>query len=183
MRIWIASNPLSSSYNDALRLAQSVCQCLAGVVGLLKLAESGFNCTFLVTLRDGLEIARAIPQSRLPKRFDVTALLAMIEYMRAAGRPVPKIYGYAPDADNAARTAYILMERLRGLTARRRVARFGRRGSCVCHSPAGAALGEDDGAVVPRRLESSRDLEKAGGGPVCQWMMTRDSASAMIRVC
>lgn len=42
--------------------------------------------------------------------------VATIEYMRSSGLHVPKIYGYSPESDNAAATAYILMESVQGST-------------------------------------------------------------------
>ncbi|KAI0044477.1 kinase-like protein [Auriscalpium vulgare] len=118
-------------YNEALRLeerriafdvdglrrlaAESVNQSLADVVSLSKLAEGGFNRTFLITLRDGQQIVARIPYPMtVPKYYAVASEVATIEYLRSSGLPVPRIYGYSPDSDNDARTAYILMEFVQG---------------------------------------------------------------------
>lgn len=39
-----------------------------------------------------------------PKYCAIASEVATIEYMRSSGLPVPKIYGYSPDSDNAAGT-------------------------------------------------------------------------------
>jgi len=50
----------------------------------------------------------------VPKYYAVASEVATIEYMCSSVLPVPKIYGYSPDSDNAAGTGYILMEFVRG---------------------------------------------------------------------
>jgi aminoglycoside phosphotransferase (APT) family kinase protein len=102
---------------DGLRrlAAESVNQSLADVVSLSKLAQGGFNHVFLITLRDGLQMVARIPYPiTAPKYYAVASEVATIEYLRSSGLPVPKIYGYSPDSNNAARTAYISMEFVQG---------------------------------------------------------------------
>lgn len=50
----------------------------------------------------------------VPKYYAITSQVATIEYLHSSGLPAPKIYGYSPDSDNAAGTAYILMEFVQG---------------------------------------------------------------------
>jgi len=50
----------------------------------------------------------------VPKYYAIASEVATIEYMRSSGLPVPRIYGYSPDSENAAGTAYILMEFVQG---------------------------------------------------------------------
>ncbi|KAI0030598.1 kinase-like domain-containing protein [Vararia minispora EC-137] len=118
-------------YNDALRheerrlefdvdglrriAAESINQSLDDVVSLSKLAEGGFNRSFLITLRDGRQMVARVPYPvTVPKYYAVASEVATIEYLRSCGLPTPKIYGYSPDSHNAARTAYILMEFVQG---------------------------------------------------------------------
>lgn len=119
------------SYNDALRhkerrlvfdveglcrlAAESVNQNPSNIVSLSKLAEGGFNRTFLITLRDNFQMVARIPYPvTVPKFYAVASEVATVELLRSSGLPVPKIYGYSPDSDNAAGTEYIFMEFVRG---------------------------------------------------------------------
>lgn len=80
-----------------------------------KLSEGGFNRTFIITLRDGRQIVARIPYPiTVPKYYTVASEVATIEYLRSSGLPAPEIYRYSPDSDNAAGTAYILMEFVQG---------------------------------------------------------------------
>jgi len=119
------------SYNDALRheerkltfdvdglrrlAAESVNQNLTDVVSLLKLAEGGFNRTFVITLRGGQQMVARVPYPMTgPKYYAVASEVATIEYLLSCGIPAPEIYGYSADSDNAAGTPYILMEFVQG---------------------------------------------------------------------
>lgn len=119
------------SYNDALRrrerrlafdvdglcrlVAESVGRSPTDVVNMSKLAEGGFNRTFLITLRDGFQMVARIPYPvTSPKFYSVASEVATLEFLRASGLPVPEIYGYSPDSDNAIGTEYILMQFVRG---------------------------------------------------------------------
>ncbi|KAL5523379.1 hypothetical protein ACEPAF_1646 [Sanghuangporus sanghuang] len=119
------------AFNDALRhaerrrifdveglrrlAAQSVGRSPADVVNLSKLAEGGFNRTFLITLRDDFQMVARIPYpSTVPKYYAVASEVATMEFLRSSGLPVPQVYGYSPASDNAANTEYIFMEFMRG---------------------------------------------------------------------
>lgn len=119
------------SYNDALRqkerrlafdvdglrrlAAESVNKTAEDVVSLSKFAEGGFNRIFIVTLRDGQQIVARIPcPMTIPRSHIVASEVATIEYLRSHGLPAPKIYGYSPESNNAAGTAYIMMELVHG---------------------------------------------------------------------
>ena len=81
----------------------------------MKLAEGGFNRTFVVALRDGrLVLARVPYPMMVPDYYAVASEVATIEYQRSCGVPVPEIYGYSADSHNAAGTPYILMEFVHG---------------------------------------------------------------------
>lgn len=85
------------------------------VVSISKLAEGGFNRTFVITLRDGQQVVARVPYPMtVPNYYAVASEVATIEYQRSRGIPVPKVYGYSADSDNVARTPYILMEFVHG---------------------------------------------------------------------
>jgi len=50
----------------------------------------------------------------VPRYHTVASEAATIEYLRSHGLPVPEIYGYSPDSNNAVGTAYIMMEFVHG---------------------------------------------------------------------
>ena len=118
-------------FNDALRhaerrlvfdveglrrlAAQSVDRSPADVVNLSKLAEGGFNRSFLITLRDGFQMVARIPYpATVPKYYAVASEVATMDFLRSSGLPTPKVYGYSPESENAAGTEYIFMEFVRG---------------------------------------------------------------------
>ncbi|PPQ82668.1 hypothetical protein CVT24_004340, partial [Panaeolus cyanescens] len=120
-------------YNDALRreerkvvfdvaglsklAAESVNQSPTDVVNTSKLAEGGFNRTFIVTFRDDRKVVARIPYPiTVPNYYAIASEVATIEYQRTCGIPVPEIYGYSADSDNIAGTPYILMEFIPGPT-------------------------------------------------------------------
>ena len=90
-------------------------QNLADVIRLSKLAEGGFNRTFVISLRDGRQMVARVPfPVTAPKYYAVASEVATIQYLRTCGIPAPEIYGYSTDSDNAAGTPYILMEFVQG---------------------------------------------------------------------
>lgn len=85
------------------------------VIGFEKLAEGGFNRSFLITMRDGFQFVARIPYPVTEPKFLVVASeVATMDFMRAHGIPVPKVFGYSADADNSAGTEYIFMELVQG---------------------------------------------------------------------
>ncbi|KAJ7665061.1 protein kinase subdomain-containing protein PKL/CAK/Fmp29 [Mycena polygramma] len=117
--------------NDALRLAgrrlvfnvdglrrlaaQSVDRIPEDVVDLAKLAEGGYNRTFIITMRDGFQMLARIPYPvTVPKYYAVASEVATMAFLRSSGLPIPKVYGYSPTPDNAAETEYIFMEFIQG---------------------------------------------------------------------
>ncbi|KAF8189311.1 kinase-like domain-containing protein [Pholiota molesta] len=117
-------------YNDALRhkerkvafdveglqrlAAESVDQNLTDVVSLTKLAEGGFNRTFVIALRGGRQVVARVPYPVTANYYAVASEVATIEYMRSCGIPAPEIYGYSAESNNPAGTPYILMEFVQG---------------------------------------------------------------------
>ena len=102
---------------DGLRrlAAQSVYRSPADIVDLVKLAEGGFNRTFLITMRDGFKMVARIPYpATVPKYYAVASEVATMDLRRSSGLPTPKVYGYSPEPDNVAGTEYIFMEFIQG---------------------------------------------------------------------
>jgi hypothetical protein len=86
------------------------------VVKFEKLAEGGFNRTFLVSMRDGFQMVARIPYPMTePKQLLVASEVATMDYLRSHGIPTPEIYGYSTTAENLADTEYIFMEFNRGI--------------------------------------------------------------------
>ena len=81
------------------------------IANIIKVCRGGFNRTFLRRPADGLP--SSIPYD-CPKYYAVASEVANIEYMCSFVLPVPKIYRYSPDSDNAAGTGHILMEFVQG---------------------------------------------------------------------
>lgn len=97
--------------NELKRLAvESVSRNLQELESFEKLAEGGFNRSFLVTLRDGFRFVARIPYLvTAPKYFTVASEVATVDYLRAHGLPIPRVYGYSTSPDNPAGTEYIFM--------------------------------------------------------------------------
>lgn len=80
-----------------------------------KLAEGGFNRTFLITMSCGFQMVARIPYpATIPKYFAVASEVATMALLRSSGLPIPEVYGYSPTPNNAAGTEYIFMEFVQG---------------------------------------------------------------------
>ncbi|KAG5349712.1 hypothetical protein C0989_002210, partial [Termitomyces sp. Mn162] len=107
--------------NDDLRLAErrrefdvaELCRLAAQSVGrsyqdidtFVKLAEGGFNRSFLITMRDGFEMVARIPYLiTVPKFYAIASEVATMRFLRSSGLPVPEVYDYSPSPDNVAKT-------------------------------------------------------------------------------
>lgn len=102
---------------DELRrlAAEAVDRSPDDIIRLEKLAEGGFNRTFLVTMRCGFRMVARIPYpATIPKYFAVASEVATMALLRSLGLPIPEVHGYSPTPDNAAGTEYILMEFVQG---------------------------------------------------------------------
>ncbi|KAI0289096.1 protein kinase subdomain-containing protein PKL CAK Fmp29 [Russula brevipes] len=102
--------------NGLRRLAaESVGRSSDDIVDLKKLAEGGFNRTFLITMRGGFRMVARIPYPiTVPKYFAVASEVATMALLRSSGLPIPEVYGYSPAPDNTAETEYIFMEFVEG---------------------------------------------------------------------
>ncbi|KAJ7485197.1 protein kinase subdomain-containing protein PKL/CAK/Fmp29 [Mycena galericulata] len=95
--------------------AQSVNRSPDDIVDFAKLAEGGFNRTFLITMRGGFQMVARIPYpATVPKYYAVASEVATVALLRSSGLPIPEVYGYSPVPENAAETEYIFMEFVRG---------------------------------------------------------------------
>ncbi|KAF8961537.1 protein kinase subdomain-containing protein PKL CAK Fmp29 [Flammula alnicola] len=102
---------------DGLRrlAAESVKRSPDDIDHLEKLAEGGFNRTFLITMRGGFRMVARIPYpATTPKYFAVASEVATLAFLRSVGLPTPEVYGYSPTPDNAAGTEYIFMQFVEG---------------------------------------------------------------------
>lgn len=95
--------------------AQAIQQKEDDVIEFKKLAEGGFNRSFLITMRDGYKFVARIPYPATEPKFLVVASeVATLDFLQAHGIPVPKVFGYSAVADNCAGTEYIFMEYVQG---------------------------------------------------------------------
>ncbi|KAB8259430.1 kinase-like domain-containing protein [Aspergillus pseudonomiae] len=118
-------------YNDALRhrerrrvfnvpelkrlAASSIRQKEEDVVAFEKLAEGGFNRSFLITMRDNFQFVARIPYPVIqPKSLLIASQVATMDFLRSHGLPVPEVYSYSASADNRAQPEYIFMELVQG---------------------------------------------------------------------
>ncbi|KNG84168.1 hypothetical protein ANOM_008594 [Aspergillus nomiae NRRL 13137] len=91
------------------------------VIHMRKLAEGGFNKVFLLTMDDGLEVIAKIPYPlTVPKQLTTESEVATLDFLRTKGMPVPRVYTYSSDSDNAVGTEYIIMEKASGQPLDRR---------------------------------------------------------------
>lgn len=78
---------------------------LADIAHFKKLAEGGFNRTFLISMQDGFEMIARIPYlTTEPRNLLVASEVATMDYLRSHGVPIPKIYGYSSTSQNPAGT-------------------------------------------------------------------------------
>ncbi|KAI9708771.1 MAG: hypothetical protein M1820_003726 [Bogoriella megaspora] len=118
-------------YNEALRLNER--NLLFNIPGLLqlaakavngttkdvaafgKLAEGGFNRTFLITMKDGLEIVARLPYPvAFPSQLTVASEVATLGLVKSHGVPVPNVLDYSTTSENPIGVEYILMEKAQG---------------------------------------------------------------------
>jgi hypothetical protein len=120
------------SWNEELRLAErrrpfnvkelantaaaAVQRSPKDLVKFEKLAEGGFNRTFLLSMRDGFQMVARVPYPTTePKHLLVAGEVATMDYLRSHGIPTPEIYGYSTVSRNPAGTEYVFMEFNRGI--------------------------------------------------------------------
>ncbi|KAH7130487.1 kinase-like domain-containing protein [Dendryphion nanum] len=120
---WLWNNSLKHSersqhfnVSELKRLAAAaVNRNVEDVARFEKLAEGGFNRTFLVTMQDGFQLVGRVPYPvTKPKHLVIASEVATVDFLRLHGLPVPKIYSYSATSENPAGTEYIFMELVRG---------------------------------------------------------------------
>ncbi|THH30077.1 hypothetical protein EUX98_g4128 [Antrodiella citrinella] len=119
---WLVNNDLRLAerrrefdVDELCRLAaQSVGRSPQDIDTFVKLAEGGFNRTFLITMHGGFEMVARIPYPvTVPKFYAIASEVATMRFLRSSGLPVPEVYDYSSSSDNAAKTEYIFMEFMR----------------------------------------------------------------------
>ncbi|KAL8951800.1 MAG: hypothetical protein Q9222_002249 [Ikaeria aurantiellina] len=95
--------------------ARSIDREVEDVASIRKLAEGGFNRTFVIAFHDGHELVARLPYPCTVPRFYATASeVATMDLARHRGIPVPEVYGYSPDDRNPVGSEYIIMEKVAG---------------------------------------------------------------------
>lgn len=85
------------------------------VTNMKKLAEGGFNRVFLLTMDDGFEVIAKIPYSvTVPKHFTTESEVATLDFLYSKGFPVPRVYAWSSEDNNAVGAEYIIMEKAPG---------------------------------------------------------------------
>ncbi|KAL8897818.1 MAG: hypothetical protein Q9207_007008 [Kuettlingeria erythrocarpa] len=115
-RIRLEERYLKFDVKQIVRIVASSCgRTEADVLNLHKLGEGGFNRTFEVTMRDGLQIVARLPYPcTFPNHYTVASEVATIDFVRLHGISVPKIYAYSATAQNPIGSEYIIMEKVQG---------------------------------------------------------------------
>ncbi|KAI9748388.1 MAG: hypothetical protein M4579_007239, partial [Chaenotheca gracillima] len=128
--VWVLIIPLRS-FNESLRLAEryskfdvgqlksvaatSIGRTETDVVDIRKLAEGGYNRTFEITMKDGLQVIARLPYPMtLPKNYATASEVATMDYVRLHGIPVPRIHDYSTTSENLVGSEYIIMEKVKG---------------------------------------------------------------------
>ena len=85
------------------------------VTKIEKLAEGGFNRSFLLTMHDGFRLVARIPyHTTEPQSLAVSSEVATLDYLRSHDMPVPEVYGYPDNGSNPAGTPYTFLEMMSG---------------------------------------------------------------------
>ena len=86
-----------------------------GCGGLRKLAEGGFNRTFIITMKDGTEVIPRLPYPvAFPSRLTVASEVATLRLVELHGVPVPNVLDYSTSKENPAGVEYIIMDKAQG---------------------------------------------------------------------
>ncbi len=114
--VYLAERRREFDVDELCRLAaHSVGRSSQDIDTFVKLAEGGFNRTFLITMYGGFEMVARIPYSvTVPKFYAIASEVATMRFLRSSGLPIPEVYDHSPSSDNAAKTEYIFMEFMRG---------------------------------------------------------------------
>ncbi|KAH8425311.1 uncharacterized protein LDX57_003068 [Aspergillus melleus] len=91
------------------------------VLQIKKLAEGGFNRVFVLTMSDGFEVIAKTPYPvTVPTKLATESEVATLDFLRTRGIPVPQVYAYSSQSNNAVGTEYIIMEKAPGQPLDRR---------------------------------------------------------------
>lgn len=65
----------------------------------MKLAEGGYNRTFLITMHDGFQMVARIPYPiTVPEFYTIASEAATMRLLHSSGLPVPEVYDYSPSS-------------------------------------------------------------------------------------
>lgn len=80
-----------------------------------KLAEGGFNRTFVIGMYDGREVIARLPYPiAFPSRLTVASEAATLMFVRSCGVPAPEVLDYSTTTENLVGAEYIIMEKAAG---------------------------------------------------------------------
>jgi aminoglycoside phosphotransferase (APT) family kinase protein len=96
-------------------VAKAVQKSTRDVISFRKLAEGGFNRTFVIGMSDGREVIARLPcPIAFPSRLTVASEVATLGLVQTYGVPVPEILGYSITTANPVGAEYILMDKAAG---------------------------------------------------------------------
>ncbi|KAH8732353.1 phosphotransferase family protein [Phaeosphaeriaceae sp. PMI808] len=118
-------------YNEHLRLserrnyfnAHELCQVVAKSVSysmndittFTKIAEGGSCRIFEATFQDGMKVIVRLPYpSTVPRKYGIASEVATMEFLRAHGVPIPKVFDWSSSISNQIGSEYIIMEKVPG---------------------------------------------------------------------
>ncbi|KFY97854.1 hypothetical protein V500_01898 [Pseudogymnoascus sp. VKM F-4518 (FW-2643)] len=100
-------------YNEKLRLAERYVE--FNIEALKKIAAESVGRVFLLTMDDEYEVIAKIPYHlTVPKQFTTESEVATLDFLQLKGIPVPRVYAWSSESDNAVGTEYIIMEKAPG---------------------------------------------------------------------
>lgn len=95
--------------------ARAVKKTTKDIAAFRKLAEGGFNRTFLITMKDGTEVIARLPYPvAFPSRLTVASEVATLGLVKLHGVPVPNVLDYSTTRENPAGVEYIIMDKAQG---------------------------------------------------------------------
>ena len=102
---------------DVVALKNITAKCVGRqrVAHMKKLAEGGFNRVFLLTMDNGLELIAKLPYSlTVPKHLTTKSEVATLDFLHSKGIPVPRVYAWSSESNNAVGAEYIIMGKAPG---------------------------------------------------------------------
>lgn len=96
-------------------IAESVNRQIDSVSTFSKIAEGGSYRVFEAVFDDKTAVIARLPYPcTLPPSFGIASEVATMQFLRLHGVPVPQLYAWAPSAENAVGSAYMIMAKAEG---------------------------------------------------------------------